>query len=118
MALRIGVLGDTAAEVQAEMTRLMRHGYKPDGPVTDRLAGGGWMGRARRVCGIHRYDEHDLPLPELCGRHPRHPDPGPGCGDWEPDLSVCTACGRNGTDHLRDYMRFNPTCTAWPPEDD
>jgi hypothetical protein len=117
MGVRIGVIGESEAEVRAELPRLVRLGYKPEGPVVDTYGEGRWMLRARLVCGLYRKDSDGLPLPELCGRHPRHPDPGEGCGEWEPELVRCTVCGRSGAEHTRDYMLLTPSCTAWPPED-
>src|SRR5579884_3446377 len=116
MVLRIAVLGDSETEVRQALPGVLALGFRPDGPVTDRLGVGGWMARARQICAIHRYDHHGLPEPWLCGKDAGHEDPGPACGDWIADGSRCDACGRTHSEHLRDLMRFHAQCQAWPPE--
>ena len=120
--VRITVFCETEQETAHWLARVVALGLEPEGAVTDRLGVGGWMGRARLLeewecCLLHRYDEHSLPLPWLCGKPRGHDGAGMTCGNWRPDTSRCGACGESDSQHLRDLMRFDPQCTAWqPPE--
>lgn len=120
MTVRIAVLGswEDEARVHALQGRLLEWGFVPVGPIGDPLCRGELMARTQEACGQYRKDTDGLAAvddPQVCGLDPRHPDPGPGCGDWRPDPVTCPACGRSGAEHARDYARFAPACTAWPP---